>query len=574
MRRLAALVDALETGPAGADAALAHYWAQAPAADAAWGLFLLAGGRLPLRVPATLLRSSACAAAGVDDWLFDACLQAAGDLAETIAQVLPPPAHAGDLGLACWVEQRLLHWRGLPADELGSRLRQAWDELHPPERYLLVKLVGGRWQSGVNRLQLQRSLAQHAGLASGCIAQRLANLDEAAEAVGAQRFQQLLAPETAAEAARRALDFSPVQVVAQGLPDAIAAGPPDRWHVLGQFDGLRVQLVRRDGGCWIWSADDQLLSGCLPELAAAALALPEDTVLEGNLLLWPAGQALPSPLSALAARLAQSPATRRRQPGNLPVFVAVDLHEQGGQDVRALPLHDRWRRMQALLEQQRRGVDGLLRLPLRLDAADASGLAVLHAQARDRGFSGLLLRMQGAAVAGTVGADGTQGGSPADRAWAWPLAPLSVAAVLVQVRSGGGRPGQPGDEYGLALWSRPPVDAAEARDVVDAIAAQRPAQPGSLQLLPVARTAAALDAVDPAVLGQAVRDHRVQRFGPVHSLRPTLVIELAFDGADPSPRHKCGWVLRQPRLLRLRPDLALHQADSVSALQGGGSRRL
>ena len=160
--RLYAELDA-STATSAKLAALRAYFAEAPAADAAWALYFLSGGKPRQVVPTAVLRALACRSAGIDDWLFEACYQAVGDLAETIALVLPASTDSTDLaddrGLAFWVEQRLLPLRGLAPEEQAARIAQAWRELDSDGRFLLTKLIGGGLRVGVSKLLVQRALA-------------------------------------------------------------------------------------------------------------------------------------------------------------------------------------------------------------------------------------------------------------------------------------------------------------------------------------------------------------------------------------------------------------------------------
>ena len=144
--------------------ALKRYFAEAAPADAAWAVYFLAGGKPRQVVPNNVLWALACERAGIDDWLFDACYQAVGDFAETVAHVLPPPARESDLGLAAWVEERLLALRGLSPEEQAARVAAYWDELDSAGRFLLNKLIGGSFRVGVSKLLVQRALAEGSGV--------------------------------------------------------------------------------------------------------------------------------------------------------------------------------------------------------------------------------------------------------------------------------------------------------------------------------------------------------------------------------------------------------------------------
>ncbi|MBK7061059.1 MAG: ATP-dependent DNA ligase [Rubrivivax sp.] len=560
MRRFAALFDALDVSTASGDklAALQQYFGAAPPEDAAWAVHLLLGGRLRQVLPAALMRSTVCALADIPDWLFEASHQSVGDLAETIAHVLPPPAQPSDQGLAYWVEQRLLPLRGLSPDEQAARLRQALSELDAPGRFVFVKLSGGGFRSGfaVDRLLLQRALALHAGIDGQRVAQRLLSWTDARATVSAERFRRLVAPtgdgvDTVDGDLGRPYAFCRAQTM---LTDPTPLGPLRDWQLEWQYAGLRAQLIRRGGRCWIWSSDDELLTDRLPELVAQASTLPDGCALDGELLVWPANHALPSSLQQLQARMARKTLSKTLLADAPVVFIAYDLLQRDGLDLRERPLHERREQLEDLLQGH------ALRLSPLLLADDGAALAALRAQARQRGAVGLMLKQRDAGYgSGRSKSDGSW--------WAWKLDPLTVNAVLTYAQAGQGRGAGVCTEYSFAVWSRPPRDANEAQAVVDAIAARRPYEPGALQLVAIGKADCGLSDADLAQVDREVRAHTLEKFGPVRSLRPNLVLELAFDGIDRSARHKSGIVLRSPRMLRICHDKPLHQAASLPALR-------
>lgn len=560
MRRFAALYAALDASTATEAklAALQRYLAEAPAADAAWALYFLAGGKPRQTVPSALLRATASAAAGLPDWLFEACYQAAGDLAETIAHVLPPPRRRSDLGLADWLTTRLLPLRGAAPEQHAAQLRAWWDELAPAERFLLVKLIGGGFRVGVSRLLVQRALARHAGLDPALLAQRLVGWTDARTLPSAARLQALLAP---AEAAPPLADGRPLPFfLAHALdpadtatPAALAArlGPAGDWLVEWKYDGIRAQLLCQPGAVWLWSRGEELLTERFPEVVAQARALPAGTVLDGELLVWRDGA--PAPFQQLQTRINRQTPTRRQLAEAPVVFLAYDLLAAGGADLRALPQHARRQRLEALL------AGGALPLSPRLDNADWAALAALRAGSRARGVEGLMLKHRDAAY----GSGRTKTGGVW---WKWKVEPWTVDAVLVYAQAGHGRRAGLYSDYTFAVWNRAPADAAEAAAVVDAIVRREPPTPGGLQLLTLAKAYSGLSDAELQAVDRLVRASTLEKFGPVRSLRPTLVVELGFEGIARSARHKSGVALRFPRILRLRHDKPLHQADALPAL--------
>src|SRR5205809_1665588 len=175
MRRFTELFLALDatTGTRDKVDALVAYFSAAPPEDAAWAAYFLTGRRLKRLVGTRELVDAAIEAAGIPPWLFDASYEAVGDLAETIALLLPPPTHADDATLAVWVERDLLSLAGLPADDVRARLRSAWDRLDRDGRFVYGKLITGAFRVGAARQLVYRALAEVASVPVTEVAQRL-----------------------------------------------------------------------------------------------------------------------------------------------------------------------------------------------------------------------------------------------------------------------------------------------------------------------------------------------------------------------------------------------------------------
>jgi DNA ligase-1 len=553
MQRFAQLFQALDASTATGDkvAALRGYFQAAPAADAAWAVYFLAGGKPRQVVPTALLRELACQRAGIDDWLFDACYQAVGDLAETIAHVLPAGSTRSSAGLAEWIEQRLLPLRGLPPAEQAARVAACFDELDAPGRFLLVKLIGGGFRVGVAKLLVQRALAEAAGLDAKLMAQRLVGWTEARATPSAARYAELVAPAgTLSSVGGQPYPFflaHPLQA------EPATLGDPAGWLVEWKYDGIRAQVVKREGQVWVWSRGEELVTERFPEVVQQAAAWPDGTVVDGELLVWPAGSASPGSFNLLQQRIGRKTLPKKLLADAPVALLAYDLLEADGVDQREQPQQRRRQQLEAL------AVAHGLRLSPRVLARDWPGYAALRAQSRERGVEGLMLKQLSARYgAGRTKSDGTW--------WKWKIDPLSVDAVLIYAQAGHGRRASVYTDYTFAVWSRPPADAAEAQAVVEAIARREPAVDGTLQLLPFAKAYSGLTDEEFQSVDRVIRATTLEKFGPVRSVRPSLVFEIGFEGIHASPRHKSGVAVRFPRMLRIRHDKPLHEADTLQGL--------
>ncbi|HEU4459237.1 MAG TPA: ATP-dependent DNA ligase [Methylibium sp.] len=563
--RLYAELDA-STSTLAKVAALRGYFERAAPRDAAWAAYFLAGGKPRQTAPSALLRQLACEQAGIADWLFDECYQAVGDLAETVALVLPPPTARSSLGLADWIEQRLLPLREASPAEQAARLTAWWSELDANERFLLVKLIGGGFRVGVSKLLVQRALAEVAGLDAKLVAQRMMGYTDAKRAPDERRFAALIAPAEAgaARAAGEPYPFFLAHQVEGGVDEfEPRLGPPSQWLVEWKYDGIRAQLVRRAGQSWLWSRGEELVTERYPEVAERAAELPDGTVLDGELLVWLDGRPSPEPFAKLQQRIGRKLLSKKLL-AELPVrFVAYDLLEEAGVDLRERPQHERRARLEALLEGRPWIVSP------RVTGDSWRELALQRAASRARAVEGLMLKHRNAAYgAGRrkqegLGLEGRKG----DTWLKWKIDPMSVDCVLVYAQRGHGRRASLYTDYSFAVWNRTPRDAAEAQAVADAIAARQPAQPGGLQLVPFAKAYSGLTDAEFHAIDRTIRAHTVEKFGPVRSVRPTLVFELGFEGIQRSPRHKSGIAVRFPRMLRVRSDKPLHEADTLASLE-------
>jgi DNA ligase-1 len=561
MKRFAELYTRLDSSTATIDkvAALKEYFAAAPAADAAWAVYFLAGGKPRQVVPTSQLRRIACEVARIDEWLFEECYQAVGDLAETIAHVLPPPTRSSEAGLAHWVEERLLRLRGAPPEEQARALRDAWDELDTAGRFLLTKLIGGAFRVGVSKLLVQRALAELSGVDAKRVAQRMMGYTDGKTLPDAASYQRLVSHGLESDADEgqpypfflaHPLDVPLAQFDAR-------LGPPEDWFAEWKYDGIRAQIVRRGDGVWIWSRGEELMTDRFPELVERATQLAPGTVLDGEVLVCKDER--PAPFALLQQRIGRKTLTKKVLSDAPVSFIAYDLLEWQGEDLRGRPQRER----RDLLE--RSGVDRHFSLSPRVYAANWSELAALREESRRRGVEGLMLKhAQSAYGAGRTKSEGTW--------WKWKIDPLTIDAVLIYAQAGHGRRASVYTDYTFAVWNRPPISLQEAQSVVQTIADRRPVRPPSaeqpdpLQLVPFAKAYSGLTDEEFRRIDTLIRKTTVEKFGPVRSLVPSLVFELGFEGINRSMRHKSGIAVRFPRMLRIRDDKPLHEADSLETL--------
>ena len=513
-------------------AALDAYFRGADAADAAWAAYFLAGGRPRQLVPARVLRDVAVAAAGLPRWLFDECYDAVGDFAETVAHVLPPPSRTSDAGLADWMSVRVLPLRGVDPETIADRLRGYLDELDASGRFLLLKLLGGNFRVGVSRLLVTRALAAVSGVDAKIVAQRLIGYTGVDRRPDAVAFRALIASEHAgATASAHPYPF----FLAHPLTIPVASlGAASEWLVEWKWDGIRAQLVRRGGTTCVWSRGEELVTERFPELAAAGALVPDETVIDGEIVVMKDGNV--APFAALQTRIGRKLLSTRILASAPVVLLAYDLLEDHGQDLRNLPQHERRARLARVVAAT--NAPALQLSPL-VEMPSWDAYAALRDESRSRGVEGFMLKHRNARYGvGRTKDVGTW--------WKWKIDPLSVDAVLVYAQRGHGRRASLYSDYTFAVW--------DARD-------------GERRLTPFAKAYSGLTDAEMRRVDAIVRKTTIEKFGPVRSVTPTLVFELGFEGIQHSPRHKSGIAVRFPRILRWRTDKDVAEADSIDALQ-------
>jgi DNA ligase-1 len=317
-------------------------------------------------------------------------------------------------------------------------------------------------------------------------------------------------------------------------------------------------VVKRSGQTYLWSRGEELITDRFPEIAQQAAALPDGTVLDGEVLIWRDGN--PQPFAMLQRRITRKTVTARLLSEAPAAFVAYDVLESDGVDQRGRPQSER----RALLEAVVAG-SGLTLSPL--VAGDTwAALAAQRAASRARGVEGFMLKHRASTY--RVGRTKDPG---AANWWKWKIDPFAIDAALVYAQRGHGRRASLYTDYTFGVWNRAPGDAGEAQRSIDAIAAgEAPAaleERGWPVLIPFAKAYSGLTDEEIRRVDAHIRRTTVEKFGPVRTVVPSLVFELGFEGIQRSALHKSGIAVRFPRMLRWRHDKPVAQADTLAALQ-------
>jgi DNA ligase-1 len=535
MRRFAALYDQLDRAsrPAEFPAILAAYFREAPPADAAWALALLMGRKVKRSITHVAIREAAAAAVGLERWLVDACQEETGDLAETIALLLPD-AYGGaspdgtDEPLHQVIERRILSLPRLDTTGKRGAMLDAWATMNPLQRGVFLRILNGSLRVGVQASHLVAAMAEVAGVDPQLMAHRISRFrspdpdDYAALLTGGSK--------RGTEALRPYPFFSATPLPPETASEIHFLGDPDEWLAEWKWDGHRAQVIVGDGTATIWSKAGEPVTHAFPEVVAAASELPDGTVLDGELLAWENER--PLPLGTLHKRILRQANEPRLFPEVPVVFLAQDLLQHCGEDLRGEPLSDRRALLEEILaECPSRG--RAIRLSPLLDEHTWAQRAEVRSTLRSLGAHSVLLKRKTSTY---------QSGRPRGDWWEWKAEPMSVDAVLVMAEAGSGQRSSLFTTYTLAVWD---LD----------------------ELVPIARVASGLDQETMQAIDAWIRQHTLARFGPVRRVEPEHVFEVHFEGIQASDRHRCGLVVRSPRVHRLRADKHIDEADTIDHLR-------
>jgi len=521
--------------------AMQEYFGQAPAADAAWAVYFLAGGRPRQLVPTKVLRAMVLQASRLPEWLFEESYQVVGDLAETIALLLPQSDHTSEAGLAEWVEDKLLPLRGLPAEELLAHLLPLLNELDRNSQFVCIKLITGSFRVGVSKLLVTRALAALTGIDAKQVAQRLVGYTDLSAKPSAEDFERLIAPSDSSERHEKndgqPYPFflaHPLQLPTEEFDTVI--GTPEQWLVEWKWDGIRSQLVKRKGQLWVWSRGEELVTERFPELGVLAGQLPDGTVIDGELVVWKDNRV--QPFALLQQRIGRKSLTAKVLETAPVAVLAYDLLEWQGEDWRTRPQAERRRQLEQVIAEA--GSD-VLTISQLIEGSDWQALAKTREASRSLGVEGMMLKARAAHYGvGRTKDVGTW--------WKWKIDPYTVDAVLIYAQRGHGRRASLYTDFTFAVWD------------ADQHAPDR-------KLVPFAKAYSGLTDEEMKQVDAVIRKTTIEKFGPVRSVTPTMVFELGFEGIARSSRHKSGIAVRFPRILRWRHDKPLEEADTLATLQ-------
>ena len=500
--------------------ALANYYTVSNAADALWTTALLTGRKPKRTVKTSELKLWAMELSGVSEWLFEESYQVVGDLAETITLLLPPSESQTEYSLSGIMA--LL--KTLDKESETNRkniIQEIWMQLSTAERFVFNKLITGSFRVGVSQQLVIKALAKQYNLIDSNVAHRLMGnwIPETST------LQHLLFNPDIQEDLSKPYPF---YLAYQLDVPIVSLNNIEDWQVEYKYDGIRGQIIVRKDELFVWSRGEELMTDKFPEFEVLKHTLPDGTVIDGEILPFNGDE--PMPFHIMQTRIGRKNLSKKSLADAPLCMMCYDLLEYEGQDIRLLTLSERRKYLEQLITElnlKYPSAAAVLKLSPVFDCQTEQQLIDLRLVSRDKMCEGLMLKHKDSLY---------ESGRRRGKWWKWKIDPLTIDGVLIYAQRGHGRRADLYTDYTFAVWH-------------------------DEELVPFTKAYSGLTDKELVEVDAWVKKHTKEKFGPVRSVTPELVFEIAFEGINPSPRHKSGVALRFPRILRWRKDKKIQDAN-------------
>lgn len=500
--------------------AIEQFLKEASQNDKLWFLALFTGKRPKRAVTTALLKQWVLEVTQLPEWLFVESYAAVGDLGETIALLLPNSESSSEKSLTQWMEE-IIALKEQSDEEKKLYVLASWKQLNTTERFIFNKLLGGSFRVGVSSKTLINALAKFYKIEATAVTHAIMGdwkMDEV-------DFDGLVTGQFTEVNKSQPYPFCLAYALDKKLEDL---GNRADWQIEYKWDGIRAQLIKRDDEIFIWSRGEELVNDQFPEMVQALMAIPFDFVIDGELLVVKDNEVFN--FSELQKRLNRKTIPKKML-DELPVSVYVyDVLEWQGKDIRLHPLKERRNVLETHFSPF---ITNHLYLSEIINTTTWEGLDDLRQNARNINSEGLMLK--------NIASPYHTGRKRGDW-WKWKIDPLTIDAVLIYAQKGSGRRSGYYTDYTFAVKSGD-------------------------KLVTIAKAYSGLTDVEIQEVSKFVNKNAIEKFGPVRTVKPELVFEIAFEGIGFSNRHKSGVALRFPRILRWRKDKTVADIDTIEQVK-------
>ena len=509
--------------------ALQDYFLTADDKDKVWVIAIFSGRRPKRIINSTTLQLWCAELIDLPLWLFEECYHTVGDLGETIALLLPQSnkvAAQNKFTLSHYFEEFI---RLEKAEEPIKKdfIISTWMQLSQDERFVFNKLITGGFRIGVSQKMMVNALAKITAIEASTIAHLISgNWNPLTTS-----FTDLLSETHAGK------DFSkpyPFYLAYALEAEPSTLGDINDWQAEWKWDGIRGQIIKRNNELFVWSRGEELMTDKFPEYQILKTLLPNGIVLDGEII--PTKDLLPLPFSLVQTRIGRKNITKKQLQEAPISFFAYDLLEYNFEDYRNKPLIERRTVLAQIINQLTTANPQLLntiQLSPIIKTNTWDELIDLRKSSRDMGSEGIMLKRKSSTY---------QVGRKVGDWWKWKIEPMVIDAVMIYAQKGHGRRSNLYTDYTFAV------------------------KDGD-KLVTFTKAYSGLTDKEFNEVDAFVKRHSIEKFGPVRTVKPELVFEIAFEGIAVSSRHKSGVALRFPRISRWRKDKKAEEINTLEDLQ-------
>ncbi|WP_394660529.1 ATP-dependent DNA ligase [uncultured Chryseobacterium sp.] len=522
MKNFAELINALEsTNKTNAKIdAIIDYLERTPDDDKVWFIALFTGKRPKRNVNSNYMKEWALDITRLPFWLFQESYSSVGDLGETISLILPPPTEKIERSLSEWMDD-IVGLKDKSDAEKKDFVLNSWNGLDYTERLIFNKLLGGSFRIGVSDKTLINALTKFSEQESSALMHSLMGKWLPNEV----SFQELIAAENVNPDNSKPYPFCLAYPLEKDLEDL---GQPDEWLIEYKWDGIRGQIIKRNGEVFIWSRGEELVTEQFPEVKETIEKMNGNFVIDGEILAVKDDKVLN--FNELQKRLNRKTLTKKML-SEIPIQVfAYDLLELEGNDLREKPISGRRAMLEELLLNE---TPENIKISEVIEFNEWNELDLIREASREINSEGLMLKQKNSLY---------HSGRKKGDWWKWKINPLTIDAVMIYAQKGSGRRSAYYTDYTFAVKNED-------------------------KLVTIAKAYSGLTDKEIMEVSKFVNKNAIEKFGPVRTVKPELVFEIAFEGIGFSNRHKSGVALRFPRILRWRKDKTVEEIDDLEEIK-------
>ncbi len=522
MKDFASLINALESTNKTSlkQEAILEFLDVASSQDKLWFLALFTGKKPKRNINSSLMKQWAMELANIPEWLFVESYSSVGDLGETISLLLPQPQNTTEYSLSEWM-YKITALKDVTEDEKKDFVIDSWNSLDSIERFIFNKLLGGSFRIGVSSKTLINTLAKYFEMESSAVAHAIMGDWNPSEV----EFEALIKGEYTDTNLSKPYPFCLAYALEKDLSEL---GEVKDWQVEYKWDGIRGQIIKRNDEVFIWSRGEELVTEQFPEIRDEILLWKGNFVIDGEILVYKGGQVLN--FNELQKRLNRKSITKKMM-DEIPIAVfAYDLLEFEGEDYREKKLSERRQKLEDFLQTNS---SNKIFISEKIQFKNWNELPHIRQNAREINSEGLMLKAKNSPY---------HTGRKKGDWWKWKIDPLTIDAVLIYAQKGSGRRSGFYTDYTFAVKKEG-------------------------KLVTIAKAYSGLTDKEIQEVSKFISKNVLEKFGPVRTVKPELVFEIAFEGIGYSSRHKSGVALRFPRILRWRKDKKVDEIDDIEDIK-------